>query len=71
MSMFYAFLPGKDYCPAHASLDKDCAPPPGHRLSIQVKKKGMSIRNHTQGLKVGPSIKVKICGYEKGKDWKQ
>ena len=37
--MFYAFLPGKDYCPAHASLDKDCAPPPGHRLSIQVKKK--------------------------------
>ena len=39
MSMFYAFLPGKDYCPAHASLDKDCAPPPGHRLSIQVKKR--------------------------------
>ena len=39
MSMFYAFLPGKDYCPAHASLDKDCVPPPGHRLSIQVKKR--------------------------------
>ena len=44
MSMFYAFLPGKDYCPAHASLDKDCVPPPGHRLSIQVKKKDMSIQ---------------------------